>query len=185
MPYRDIGRGRVAAEKKRAREDKLQQEQLSNQYKTAWMEIKDTQYPARPDEMEQFFLKNITEAETLHAQGSSSPSQTHIPSCPPTLAVITVFFDGCVDELILGPSSYIPAAQCFYKALKVYPNTADLLDIYKKTVSEVDPFLVLCSGDIDVVGMFCDGSWHAEGRRGTDSFSYDAQGGLISTTVQN
>jgi hypothetical protein len=91
MPYRDIGRGRVAAEKKRAREDKLQQEQLSNQYKKAWTEIKDTEYPTRPDEMEQFFLKNITEAEALHAQGSSPPpSQTDISSCSPTL-VVTVF----------------------------------------------------------------------------------------------
>lgn len=32
------------------------------------------------------------------------------------------------------------AAQHFYKALKVYPNTAELLDIYKKTVTPVSLF---------------------------------------------
>lgn len=31
---------------------------------------------------------------------------------------------------------YISAAQHFYRALKVYPNTAELLDIYKKTVPD-------------------------------------------------
>jgi len=32
---------------------------------------------------------------------------------------------------------YIVAAQHFYRALKVYPNTAELLEIYKKTVPDV------------------------------------------------
>ena len=36
----------------------------------------------------------------------------------------------------LGPSMYFSAAQHFYRALKVYPNPAELLDIYKKTVPE-------------------------------------------------
>lgn len=31
---------------------------------------------------------------------------------------------------------YISAAQHFYRALKVYPNTAELLDIYKKTAPD-------------------------------------------------
>lgn len=31
----------------------------------------------------------------------------------------------------------LSAAQHFYKALKVYPNKAELLEIYKKTVPEV------------------------------------------------
>ena len=66
-------------------------------------------------------------------------SQTHIPSFFPNTGGYYCFVNWGVDELILGPPSYIPAAQCFYKALKVYPNTADLLDIYKKTVSEVNP----------------------------------------------
>jgi hypothetical protein len=35
---------------------------------------------------------------------------------------------------------YMTAAQHFYKALKVYPNTAELLDIYKKTVPPVSLF---------------------------------------------
>ena len=35
---------------------------------------------------------------------------------------------------------YLDAAKHFYRALKVYPNTAELLDIYRKTVPEVLPF---------------------------------------------
>ena len=31
---------------------------------------------------------------------------------------------------------YLSAAQHFYRALKVYPNTVELLDIYKKTVPD-------------------------------------------------
>ena len=31
---------------------------------------------------------------------------------------------------------YLSAAQHFYRALKVYPNTAELLDIYKKTAPD-------------------------------------------------
>jgi hypothetical protein len=37
----------------------------------------------------------------------------------------------------IGPSMYLSASQHFYRALKVYPNTPELLDIYKKTVPEV------------------------------------------------
>ena len=63
----------MAAEKKRAREEKSQQEELKKKYKKAWMEIKDFKYPTKPEEMEQFFLNNITEAENLHAQGTPPP----------------------------------------------------------------------------------------------------------------
>jgi len=34
---------------------------------------------------------------------------------------------------------YVTAAKHFFRALKVYPNTPELLDIYKKTVPEVTP----------------------------------------------
>jgi hypothetical protein len=44
---------------------------------------------------------------------------------------------------------YLNAAQHFYKALKVYPNTVELLDIYKKTVPEVRPGSVIL-----IVGCF-------------------------------
>ena len=39
--------------------------------------------------------------------------------------------------LTIGPEMYITAAKHFYRALKVYPNTPELLDIYKKTVPQV------------------------------------------------
>jgi len=45
------------------------------------MEIMDTKYPTRPEEMEQFFLTNITEAETLHAQGTYSKQRVLVVGC--------------------------------------------------------------------------------------------------------
>ena len=53
-----------------------QQEELKKKYKKAWMEIKDFKYPTKPEEMEQFFLNNITEAENLHAQGTRPAHKT-------------------------------------------------------------------------------------------------------------
>jgi mitochondrial import receptor subunit TOM20 len=50
---------------------------------------------------------------------------------------------------MVGPHMHLNAAQHFYKALKVYPNTAELLDIYKKTVPEVSPARVML-----IVGRF-------------------------------
>jgi hypothetical protein len=44
---------------------------------------------------------------------------------------------GRADSVV--PPALVPAAQSFYKALKVYPNPPDLLDIYKKTISAVVP----------------------------------------------
>jgi import receptor subunit TOM20 len=66
--------------------------------------------------MEQFFLTQISQAEGLLAQG--------------------ILYPGLTDS---GPTMYITAAQHFYKALKVYPNTVELLEIYNKTVPEVPP----------------------------------------------
>jgi len=54
---------------------------LKKKYKKAWMEIMDTKYPTRPEEMEQFFLTNITEAETLHAQGTYSKQRVLVVGC--------------------------------------------------------------------------------------------------------
>ena len=110
-----LGRGRRQAEKQKQREEKSQQEATKKDYRKAWLELKDQTYPTRPDEMEQFFLSQISQAETLIAQGMNAPMMR--------------FSD-------IGPSMYISAAQHFYRALKVYPNTVELLDIYQKTVPE-------------------------------------------------
>ena len=174
-----LGRRRAAEEKKRAREDKLHQEKLNSQYKKAWLEVRDTEYPARPEEMEQFFLNNITEAEALHAKGAFPPlSSTSHTCCGGSDGLSRRALS--TDWLILGPSQYLSAAQCFYKALKVYPNTPDLLEIYKKTISEVPLPLHCILANIDGLGMFCDGSRHAGSRRGANSFRIgDEPGGLI------
>ena len=50
------------------------------------------------------------------------------------------YFVWCELAYLLGPSMHLVAAQHFYKALKVYPNTSELLEIYKKTVSSVQEF---------------------------------------------
>ena len=65
--------------------------------------------------MEQFFLEQISQAEGLIGQGNKQNTRS--------LADI-------------GPSMYLSAAQHFYRALKVYPNSVELLDIYKKTVPD-------------------------------------------------
>ena len=36
----------------------------------------------------------------------------------------------------IGPAFYLPAAMAFYRALRIYPNTVDLLGIYQKTIIE-------------------------------------------------
>jgi mitochondrial import receptor subunit TOM20 len=111
-----IVRERRQIEKKLGREQKQQADASKKDYRQAWLEIKDTEYPKRPDEMEQFFLAQITQAEQLVSKGSHTT---------------------CRGEVTIGPSMYLTAAQYFYKALKVYPSAPELLDIYKKTVPEV------------------------------------------------
>lgn len=59
-------------EKKREREQKDQQEATKKDFREAWLEIKDEKYPSRVDEMEQFFLTQISQAETLLAKGMAS-----------------------------------------------------------------------------------------------------------------
>lgn len=66
------GRGTRQVEKKREREQKHQQEATKKDFREAWLEIKDEKYPTRVEEMEQFFLTQISQAETLLAKGMPS-----------------------------------------------------------------------------------------------------------------
>jgi hypothetical protein len=68
-----LGRGRRQAEKQREQEKKSQLEASKKDYRQAWQELKNQQYPTRPDEMEQFFLSQISQAETLVGQGNITP----------------------------------------------------------------------------------------------------------------
>ena len=44
-----------------------------------------------------------------------------------------------------GPSNYMDAAFCFYKALSVYPEPVELLNIYQRTQPpEVHQYVLLC-----------------------------------------
>jgi MAS20 protein import receptor len=122
------------------------------------LEIKDQAYPTRPDEMEQFFLSEISQAETLNAQG---------------INLVEI-------ELMIGPAMYLSAAQHFYKALKVYPNTAELLEIYRKTVSEVVTF-----GFALIVGCIQHHYWSQRGGGCRLSHSHCSRNGLIEQKVKS
>jgi len=65
----DVGRGRRQLEKIKEKEQKDQDEATKRDIQSAWLELKDAKYPTRPDEMEQFFLTQISQAETLMQQG--------------------------------------------------------------------------------------------------------------------
>lgn len=39
-------------------------------------------------------------------------------------------------EVSVGPEYYLPAAMCFYRALRVYPSPVELIVIYEKTMPE-------------------------------------------------
>ena len=67
----DKGRGKKELEKRLQKQQKDQQDAAKKGVKEAWLEIKNTNYPARPDEMEQFFLGQISQAEALATQGIS------------------------------------------------------------------------------------------------------------------
>jgi hypothetical protein len=65
-----LGRGKRAAEKQREREERDQESQQKKDLAAAYDEIKYDVYPSRPDEMENFFLTEISQAEAVVTQGT-------------------------------------------------------------------------------------------------------------------
>jgi hypothetical protein len=57
--------------RKKEIEKKTQKETMEKDLRDTWLKIKGTQYPTRPDEIEQFFLALITEAEVASQQGTT------------------------------------------------------------------------------------------------------------------
>ena len=66
-----LGRGKRAAEKQREREERDQESQQKKDLAKAYDEIKNDVYPSRPDEMENFFLTEISQAEAVVTQGTA------------------------------------------------------------------------------------------------------------------
>lgn len=46
----------------------------------------------------------------------------------------SVFGVSCRNRIFQGPAFHLPAAMCFYRALRVYPSPVELIVIYEKTV---------------------------------------------------
>ncbi|KAL2164706.1 hypothetical protein VTH06DRAFT_1 [Thermothelomyces fergusii] len=65
------------------------------------------------------------------------------------------------EMLAADPSKAVEAALCFYKALRVYPSPADLINIYDKTVSKpvLDVLAEMIAYDQSILrGSFTGGS---------------------------
>ena len=83
--------------------------------------IKNEEGPKNVEEKEGYFMTQVGIGEQLAAQGPY------------------LFFP--IKRLFLlmsfvGSPFHLPAAMAFYRALKIYPNPADLLGIYQKTIIE-------------------------------------------------
>jgi MAS20 protein import receptor len=60
-----LGRGARLLEKKRRREEDNARANSRKVYKEAWEELKEETFPTRPEEMEQFFMTQISRGEQL------------------------------------------------------------------------------------------------------------------------
>ena len=67
------GRGRRQVEKQRAREQRDQVEASKKDYQKLWLEIKEFEFPVRPEDREQFFLSEISKGEQLINRGTFRP----------------------------------------------------------------------------------------------------------------
>lgn len=83
-------------------------------------EAKEEGFPTDVEEKEAYFMEQVARGEALCAAGKSTIS----------------YGDKC-KLTVVGPEGGIDAALCFYKALKVYPQPKDLINIYDKTVPKV------------------------------------------------
>lgn len=89
--------------------------------KEALQVIKNEEDPKNSEEKEAYFMTQVGVGEQLAAQG------------PCSFLAFTKLF---LSLPFVGPSFYLPAAMAFYRALRIYPNPADLLGIYQKTIIE-------------------------------------------------
>jgi len=83
-------------------------------------------FPRDAEEVEAYFMQEVARGEGLCQDGMSTASPVDCVSV----------YGGHTDSLSAG-SDPVEAALCFYKALKVYPQPRELINIYDKTVPKV------------------------------------------------
>jgi import receptor subunit TOM20 len=79
-------------------------------------------FPKDPEEVEAYFMQEVAQGEGMVQKGT--------PLMPLSLANKDA--NSCVG------ADNVEAALCFYRALKVYPNPRELINIYDKTVPKVN-----------------------------------------------
>lgn len=79
-------------------------------------------FPKDPEEVEAYFMQEVAQGEGMCQQGMDRRPNAH-----------QLYRDANMPS---GADS-IEAALCFYRALKVYPNPRELINIYDKTVPKV------------------------------------------------
>lgn len=85
-------------------------------------------FPKDPEEVEAYFMQEVAQGEGMVQSGMWR-------------VCLAAFGDG--TNRSAGADS-IEAALCFYRALKVYPNPRELINIYDKTVPKVGLLLQKC-----------------------------------------
>lgn len=118
-------------------------------------------FPSAVEDKEAYFMNEVGKGEILCQDGMYSPifspkgfSPPH-NSAPPSYANTTNKVLN-LKKKKLG-SDQVEAALCFYKALKVYPQPRDLIQIYDKTVPKpiIDILAEMIAADSTIdVGPF-------------------------------
>jgi import receptor subunit TOM20 len=87
-------------------------------------------FPKDPEEVEAYFMQEVAQGEGMVQKGKHEGCY----SC------------GLEDANCSAGADNVEAALCFYRALKVYPNPRELINIYDKTVPKVSVIVsCLCS----------------------------------------
>ncbi len=113
--------------RKQARAAKEEAEAQGAQHRRAIREAVDQAnedgFPTNVEEVEAYFKQEVAHGEGLCSDG---------------MELAAVFRSGCkVCSLLVTDSKQVEAALSFYKALKVYPQPRELINVYDKTVPKV------------------------------------------------
>ncbi|KAI0068686.1 protein import receptor MAS20 [Artomyces pyxidatus] len=107
------------------------------------------------------FAGTISEADVRAAMEKVKSEE--LPPSPEEKETFFMSQVGMGEQLCAqGPTYYIPAAMCFYRALRVYPSPVELIMIYQTTVPE--PVFKVCI--LSFLHLFC--SLSPEDRDGND-----------------
>jgi import receptor subunit TOM20 len=119
--------------KRTQRAAKEQEEAQGQEQKKAIREAveraNDEGFPKDPEEVEAYFMQEVAQGEGMVQKGRWSFLQCQ------QLAEANRYTG----------ADNVEAALCFYRALKVYPNPRELINIYDKTVPKVSDFCSVCA----------------------------------------